>query len=88
MRSREWVFVAFERTNFTLSGKALTEGLIRFVFDLGRRLATAGSTEARAVVEAEIERNAVAGAVMILNADASSPADDTVDRDAYCESRR
>ena len=56
-------------------------------FDLGRRLATAGSAEARAVVEAEIERNAVAGAVMILDADASSPTDDPVDRDAYCESR-
>lgn len=58
-------------------------------FDLGMRLANAESDEERAAVAGEIERNAVAGAVMILNADASLPAQEPpLDRDEYCESRR
>jgi multicomponent K+:H+ antiporter subunit A len=36
--AREWVFAAFERAPVKLSGKALTEALIQFFFDLGRRL--------------------------------------------------
>jgi hypothetical protein len=56
--------------------------------DLGQRLAAAESIEEAALVAAEIERNAVAGAVMILNADSSLPADaDPFNRDEYCESR-
>jgi hypothetical protein len=58
-------------------------------FELGQRLATARTSEERAVVEAEIERTAVAGAVMILNADTSlRGADAQIDRDGYCELRR
>jgi hypothetical protein len=58
-------------------------------FDLGRRLAAATTEPERAAVEAEIERNGVAAAVMILNADSSMPIDpDTFDRDAYCEVNR
>jgi hypothetical protein len=58
-------------------------------FDLGIRLATAGSDEERAAVAAEIERNAVAGATMILNADSSlRPKQPPFDRDGYCESQR
>lgn len=54
-------------------------------FELGLRLATAETDAERAAVEAEIERAAVAGAVMILNADASNPVDGGFDRDTYCE---
>lgn len=58
-------------------------------FELGQRLATADTGEERAAIEAEIERNAVAGAVMILNADSAFSVDDTqFDRDEYCESHR
>lgn len=58
-------------------------------FDLGLRLAAAGSREEREAVAAEIERNAVAAAVLILNADASLPADNgPLDRDAYCVAHR
>jgi hypothetical protein len=57
--------------------------------DSGQRLASARSSEERAVIEAEIERNAVAGAVMILNADSSLSVDEaSFDRDEYCEARR
>jgi hypothetical protein len=57
--------------------------------DLGSRLASAESDEERVAVAAEIERNAVAGAVMILNADASLAVDGPpFDRDEYCESNR
>jgi hypothetical protein len=57
--------------------------------DLGSRLASAESDEERVAVAAEIERNAVAGAVMILNADASLTVDGpTFDRDGHCESNR
>jgi hypothetical protein len=58
-------------------------------FELGSRLANAGSDEERTAVAAEIERNAVAGAVMILNADSSLKVDGPpLNRDEYCESRR
>ncbi len=54
-------------------------------FDLGRRLAAAGSASERAAVEAEIERTAVTAAVAIISVDASlanpSPASD---RNSYC----
>ena len=54
--------------------------------DLGQRLAAARSIEEATAVSAEIERNAVAGAVMILNADSSLSVDDELfDRDEYCE---
>lgn len=56
--------------------------------DLGRQLAEAGSPEAAMSVAAEIERTAVAGAVLILNADSSLPVEDSpLDRDSYCEAR-
>lgn len=58
-------------------------------FDLGRRLAAAESEHERAAVAGEIERNAVAGAAMILNADASLPEQEPpLDRDEYCEAHR
>ena len=57
--------------------------------DLGRRLALASSSEEQDAVAAEIERNAVAAAAMILNADSSlPPPGDPFNRDAYCESNR
>lgn len=56
--------------------------------DLGRQLAGARSPDEVMAVAAEIERNAAAGAVLILNADASLPTGDSpLDRDAYCRSR-
>lgn len=57
-------------------------------FELGHALAAADSDAQREAVSAEIERTAVAGAVMILNADSSVPAVEDFDRDGYCESRR
>ena len=58
-------------------------------FDLGLRLAAARSAEESAAIAAEIERNAVAGAVLILNADSSVPVEGPpLDRDEYCESGR
>lgn len=58
-------------------------------FELGHRLALAKTPEERDAVAAEIERTAVAGAVMILNSDASLRApDDSFDRDAYCNTRQ
>jgi hypothetical protein len=64
----------------------------QLAFDSGQRLALAQTPEEAAAVAAEIERNAVASAVMILNADSSlaveAATEDTLDRDEYCESRR
>jgi hypothetical protein len=58
-------------------------------FDLGTRLGMARSVAERDVIAAEIERNAVAVAVLILNADTSLAVDDThADRDAYCASHQ
>ena len=57
-------------------------------FELGHQLAGASTPEERDAIAAEIERTAVAGSVMILNADASfGSVDDLFDRDAYCNSR-
>jgi hypothetical protein len=58
-------------------------------FELGRRLAEAGDDQERLEVIAEIERNAVAGATIILNADATMgtglPAEERL---AHCEQAR
>lgn len=58
-------------------------------FELGTELALASTVEEQSAIAAEIERTAVAGSVMILNADtALGPADNRFDRDKYCESRQ
>lgn len=55
-------------------------------FDLGRRLAEAPTEAERDAVSAEIERNAVAAATVILNADAVTPFGmDAKERLAYCD---
>lgn len=58
-------------------------------FVQGTRLASASTAEERSAVAAEIERTAVAGAVMILNADSTLAAEGSqLDRDVYCEAGR
>ncbi|HUW04116.1 MAG TPA: DUF5995 family protein [Acidimicrobiales bacterium] len=56
-------------------------------FELGRRLTQASSPEERAEVVAEIERQAAAGAgvVVALEAGLNSPALSPTERDRYCE---
>lgn len=55
-------------------------------FDLGVRLAGAGSASERADIEAEIERVAVTAAVAIIDVDASLPRRSPApDRGAYCQ---
>jgi hypothetical protein len=52
-------------------------------FELGRQLALASAAD-RPGIAATIEREAVATAAVILNADATSTLERTADRDAYC----
>lgn len=52
-------------------------------FEQGRRLATAPD-DAKAAVAAEIERDAVTTATLILDADSSGQLPSSVDRDTYC----
>jgi hypothetical protein len=56
-------------------------------FDLGRQLALAPPA-GKAAIAALIEREAVATAALILNADATDTIPHSVGRDAYCEQRR
>jgi hypothetical protein len=56
-------------------------------FDLGRQLALA-PTAGKAAVAAQIERESVATAVLVLNADATDTIPQSADRDRYCEQQR
>ena len=55
----------------------------------GIRLSQASTTAERAAVEGEIERDAMATAVVLLNAGTTLPSPvSAADRDAYCEAQR
>jgi hypothetical protein len=55
-------------------------------FEQGKRLATAPESE-KAAIAAEIERDAVTSAILILDADSSGQLPTSVDRDTYCETK-